>query len=133
MSDPISQAGQIGSAATADVANWPFEQRLKVTLERARLGPEVRAQLQAVVSAEYSYVGTSFLTFVGGAASRMGGYGVGRLAAELSSHKWRLAAYLDNVADTRANTFAFGNPFNAAAQATPLRPRTFGLRIERMY
>jgi hypothetical protein len=52
VSDPISQAGQIGSAATADVANWPFEQRLKVTLERARLGPEVRAQLQAVVSAE---------------------------------------------------------------------------------
>ena len=92
-----------------------------------------RGHLEAVVSAEYNYVGTSFLTFVGGAASRMGGYGVGRLAAELSSHKWRLGAYLDNVADTRANTFAFGNPFNPAPQATPLRPRTFGVRIERTY
>jgi outer membrane receptor protein involved in Fe transport len=89
--------------------------------------------LEAVVSAEYNYIGTSFLTFAGGSASRMGGYGVGRLAAELSSHKWRLGAYLDNVADTRANTFAFGNPFNPAPQTTPLRPRTFGVRIERTY
>jgi hypothetical protein len=52
LSDPIAQAGQIGSATTTDVANWPFEQRLKVTLERAKLGPEVRAQLQALISAE---------------------------------------------------------------------------------
>jgi hypothetical protein len=52
MPDPIPQAGQIGTAATTDVANWPFEQRLKVTLERAKLGSEVRAQLQALISAE---------------------------------------------------------------------------------
>ena len=52
MPDPIAQAGQIGSVATADVATWPFQQRLKATLERARLGPEVRSQLQALISAE---------------------------------------------------------------------------------
>ena len=87
----------------------------------------------AVLSAEYNYVGTSFLTFAGGSANRMGGYGVGRLAAELSSDRWRMSAYLDNVADRRANTFAFGNPFNSEPQTTPLRPRTLGLRLERMY
>jgi hypothetical protein len=63
----------------------------------------------------------------------MGGYGVARLAAELTSRRWRLLAYLDNLADIRANTFSFGNPFNPVQQITPLRPRTFGLRLERMY
>jgi outer membrane receptor protein involved in Fe transport len=87
----------------------------------------------AVLSAEYRYVGDSFLTFAGGSAGRMGGYGVARLAAELSSRRWRIGAYLDNVADTRANTFAFGNPFSPVPQATPLRPRTFALQIERTY
>jgi hypothetical protein len=46
--DPTPQAGQIGT----DVATWPFARRLEVTLERAKLGPEVRAQLQAIISAE---------------------------------------------------------------------------------
>jgi len=54
VADRIAQAGQIGSATTADVANWPFEQRLKVTLEMAlpKLGPEVRAQLLALITPE---------------------------------------------------------------------------------
>ena len=43
------------------------------------------------------------------------------------------AIYLDNIADAHANTFAFGNPFNAEPQTTPLRPRTLGMRIERTY
>jgi outer membrane receptor protein involved in Fe transport len=88
---------------------------------------------EAVLSAQYNYVGTSFLTFAGGAENQQGGYGVGRLAAELSRRHWRLSAYLDNVGDTHANTFAFGNPFHALPQTTPLRPRTLGMRIERMY
>ena len=99
----------------------------------ARYRWRTRGRREAVLSAEYSYIGTSFLTFVGSSESRMGGYGVARLAAELSDQRWRISAYIDNVADTRANTFSFGNPFSTAPQATPLRPRTFGLRIERNY
>ena len=88
---------------------------------------------EAILSAEYNYIGTSFLTFVGGSESEMGGYGVGRLAAELNGRRWRVSAYLDNLGDARANTFAFGNPFKPLPQTTPLRPRTLGMRIERMY
>ena len=69
------------------------------------------------VSAQYSYVGHSFLTFEGGPASEMGGYGVARLAADLAGRNWRLQIYLDNLLDERGNTFAFGNPFMTAPQA----------------
>jgi hypothetical protein len=90
------------------------------------------AGLEATVSAQYLYVGRSFLTFEGGPA-RMGDYGVTRISADLSGDAWRLNVYLDNVLDSRGNTFAFGNPFMAEPQATPLRPRTLGVRLERMF
>jgi iron complex outermembrane receptor protein len=91
------------------------------------------AGLTARISAQYAYVGRSYLTFEGGPAARMGGYGVGRLAADLSARAWRFAIYLDNVLDGRGDTFAFGNPFMSDMQATPLRPRTLGARIERQF
>ena len=91
------------------------------------------AGMEAAVSAQYAYVGQSFLTFEGGPASEMGGYGVGRLAADLAAREWRVQLYLDNALDARGNTFAFGNPFSKAPQATPLRPRTLGVRVERTF
>jgi outer membrane receptor protein involved in Fe transport len=86
---------------------------------------------EADVSAQVSYLGRSHVTFDATRPSLMGGYAVGDLNAELVSARWRLRAYLDNVAGTKANTFAFGNPFSRerALQVTPLRPRTFGLDL----
>ncbi|MGH7290730.1 MAG: TonB-dependent receptor, partial [Myxococcota bacterium] len=77
-------------------------------------------------SGQVAYVGHSFLTFDGAAASRMGGYAVGRLAFAVSSAKTRVQLAVDNVADERGDTFSFGNPFSRsrARQSTPLRPRT---------
>ena len=39
------------------------------------------------------------------------------------------------VTDETGNTFAYGNPFSRAraTQATPLRPRTFGLAVSRNF
>jgi iron complex outermembrane receptor protein len=44
---------------------------------------------------------------------------------------WNLSLYVNNVLDSRFNTFAFGNPFSLgrSPQATPLRPRTIGLNL----
>ncbi|MEO8113824.1 MAG: TonB-dependent receptor [Phenylobacterium sp.] len=91
----------------------------------------VGSTLKAQVSGQMSYVGHSFLTFDAGPATDMGGYGVGRMAAEISGRHWRIEGYLDNVADETGNTFAFGNPFSRARalQSTPLRPRTAGLGL----
>jgi outer membrane receptor protein involved in Fe transport len=89
----------------------------------------------AETSAQISYVGRSFLTFDGGTGNAMGGYASARVAAALSRAAWRMTAYVDNVGDERGNTFAFGNPFSRArfTQATPLRPRTVGVGVERSF
>ena len=86
-------------------------------------------------SAQLSYVGRSYLTFDGGTGNAMGGYASGRVAGALSKAGWRVSAYVDNVADERGNTFAFGNPFSRTrfTQATPLRPRTVGINVERSF
>ncbi|WP_293386420.1 TonB-dependent receptor [Phenylobacterium sp.] len=93
---------------------------------RWRIGP-----YQAEASAQAVYVGRSYLTFDGGVDNAMGGYASGRLAGTLRAQAWRATLYLDNVADERGNTFAFGNPFSRAraTQATPLRPRTLGFGV----
>jgi iron complex outermembrane receptor protein len=90
---------------------------------------------EAEASAQAVYVGRSYLTFDGGMDNAMGGYASGRVAAALRAHTWRATVYMDNVADERGNTFAFGNPFSRirATQATPLRPRTVGLGVSRSF
>jgi outer membrane receptor protein involved in Fe transport len=92
-------------------------------------------RFQAETSAQVFYVGRSYLTFDGGLGNAMGGYASGRVAAALRTAAWRITAYVDNVADERGNTFAYGNPFSRAraTQATPLRPRTVGLGLERSF
>jgi outer membrane receptor protein involved in Fe transport len=90
-------------------------------------------RFEAEASAQVAYIGRSYLTFDGGLGNVMGGYASGRVAAALSSPDWRFTAFIDNVADERGNTFAYGNPFSRAraTQATPLRPRTIGVEVSR--
>jgi iron complex outermembrane receptor protein len=106
----------------------PYDMGAADVRYRWRLG-----RFDAEASAQVSYVGRSYLTFDGGTGNAMGGYASGRIAGALSTADWRVTAYVDNVADERGNTFAFGNPFSRArfTQATPLRPRTVGLALAR--
>jgi iron complex outermembrane receptor protein len=92
-------------------------------------------RLEAETAAQVAYVGHSYLTFDGGLGNVMGGYASGRVAATLRAAVWRATAFVDNVADERGNTFAYGNPFSRAraTQATPLRPRTVGLGVARSF
>jgi outer membrane receptor protein involved in Fe transport len=95
----------------------------------------VSGQVTAEVTGQMNYVGRSYLTFDGGTGNRMGGYGSARVGAALSGYGWRVSAYVDNLADARGNTFAYGNPFSRAraTQATPLRPRTLGVGLSRRF
>ncbi len=56
-----------------------------------------------------------------------------RLAASFQSPRWSLTLSLDSPANSRGDTFAFGNPFSLAAppQTTPLRPHTLALTVKR--
>jgi outer membrane receptor protein involved in Fe transport len=88
--------------------------------------------LEASVSGQFAYQSHSYLTFAGGPSTVMGGYGVGRLEAEIGDGRWGVSCFVDNVTDETGNTFAFGNPFQQrSAQSTPLRPRTLGLILRR--
>lgn len=86
------------------------------------------SSLSLALDAQLAYVGRSFATF--DASARMGGYVNGRLSAGVSNSRWDATAFIENPLDSRANTFAFGNPFHASADpVTPLRPRTIGVEL----
>ena len=89
--------------------------------------------LRGELSARFAYVGRSFTTFDGSAASAMGDYGLGRIAASLKGEAWEVQAFVENLTNEKSDTFAFGNPFSRdrAQQSTPLPPRSFGLAIRR--
>ena len=61
----------------------------------------------------------------------MGDYHIANLRLRISGRHWRAAVFIDNLWDSRANAFAFGNPFSLGrvGQVTPPRPRTFGLAL----
>ncbi|NBW07425.1 MAG: TonB-dependent receptor [Caulobacteraceae bacterium] len=87
--------------------------------------------LQFTSDAVVTYVGASRLTFDASRRYRMGDYITGRLSAGIEGRQWTATAFVDNPADTEANTFSFGDPFRLpeALATTPLRPRTIGLTL----
>lgn len=82
--------------------------------------------LEGLVSADARYVGRSQLTFNPNIVAPMGGYVLGRLSAQVSYKRWRLAAFLSNPTNESGNTFSYGNPFNfqQVREVTPQRPRS---------
>lgn len=79
---------------------------------------------------DYTHTGRTSLTFSGG--MRQGPVDLlgGRVALDLAGG-WTIGLSVDNMLDTAADQFAYGNPFTLAAgpQATPVRPRAVRLSI----
>ncbi|WP_159457579.1 TonB-dependent receptor [Brevundimonas sp. SH203] len=88
-------------------------------------------RLQLIADGGVSYVGASRLTFDGRQQHRMGDYATGRLSMGVEAAPWVATVFVDNLFDTRANTFAYSDPFRLpdAKAVTPLRPRTIGLTL----
>ncbi len=78
------------------------------------------------VDGRLAYVGKSWLAFDPQNPVKMGDYATTRLAATLSAARWRFTLAVDNAANARGDTFAYGNPFivRTTPLTTPLRPRT---------
>jgi hypothetical protein len=93
------------------------------------------AGLTGLVTAEANYVGRSHLTFSAINSPSMGGYVLARLSAQIEARDWRLALFLFNPANSRGNTFSYGNPFNfrQAQEITPERPRTVRLVLSKNF
>lgn len=80
-----------------------------------------------------AYVGHSYLFFGPQRSATMGDYLDARVSASFTSPPWAFTLFVDNPANNRADTFAFGDPFSLAntQQTTPLRPRTIGVTVKR--
>jgi outer membrane receptor protein involved in Fe transport len=78
------------------------------------------------------YVGRSWLGIGAPLDVRQGGFIESQLGARLDFGRFGLSLDVDNLADSRGNRFAFGNPFGITArnQVTPVRPRTVRLGFD---
>ncbi len=72
------------------------------------------------------YGGSSRLSFDPGLDRKMGGFGEADLSLAVTHGRMRIAVMIDNLFDTRGDSFAFGNPFSVRteSQYTPTRPRS---------
>ncbi|WP_159981462.1 MULTISPECIES: TonB-dependent receptor [unclassified Novosphingobium] len=88
--------------------------------------------VQLTLDAAVRYVGHSKLAIRAPFALGQGRYYDVSTGARLGFGKWGVALDLDNVLNTRANTFAFGNPFSVAdgLQQTPMRPRSIRIGFD---
>ena len=104
--------------------------------------PDVRARgslvrvltlqgLRVQLRADVNYVGESRLSFEPALDRRMGDYVRADIAVQLQHGPTSWTLQLSNLLDSRADTFAFGNPFSIRTQSqfTPLRPRTLMLGV----
>ncbi len=81
------------------------------------------------LTAQTNYIGHARLSFDPNLDRDMGGYAIVSIAATLRKGPVTLAARVDNLLDTKGDSFAFGNPFSImnGRQFTPLKPRTITL------
>ena len=90
---------------------------------------------RATISANYAYIGASALRFDEDTSPQMGDYGILNASLQISNDMWKIGLFANNLTDTKANTFSFGNSFtiDVDEQVTPPRPRTFGIFVERKF
>lgn len=78
--------------------------------------------------ASVGYLGPAVVGF--GSDQRVGDYFSTELRAGVLLGAWRALAYVSNVADSDAATFAIGNPYRSASSLlTPQKPRTVGFSL----
>ncbi len=89
----------------------------------------------ASITAQANFIGSARLSFDQNLDRNMGEYTTVSMGGLLSRDRLTLGLRIDNLFDTRGDTFAFGNPFSimAARQYTPLKPRTVTLSIARAW
>nr|WP_246623542.1 TonB-dependent receptor plug domain-containing protein [Sphingomonas colocasiae] len=78
------------------------------------------------------YVGTSYLGVSAPFDIPQGNYLDTAIGARADLGRWGLSLDIENLLDSRANRFSYGNPFSVAEghQRTPLRPRTVRIGID---
>jgi iron complex outermembrane receptor protein len=83
----------------------------------------------ALAKPDIRFTGATRLRFDSGLDRRTPAYADISLGVSASRERLTLRSGVDNLANTRADTFAFGNPFSirTTQQFTPLQPRTISI------
>ncbi|MBX7502163.1 TonB-dependent receptor [Qipengyuania sp. YG27] len=100
-----------------------------------RLAASYRRSLGAAnlqLDGSVGYIGKSYLGIGQAFEREQGKYFDTTVGGRLEFGNWGLALDIDNILDSRANRFSFGNPFTLASedQRTPLRPRTIRIGLD---
>ena len=81
------------------------------------------------------YVGATHLSFDPILDRRTGNYVVVDASITATRGNWSVAIVGDNLTNSSADTFAFGNPYRVRAipQHTPIKPLTVGVTLGRKF
>jgi outer membrane receptor protein involved in Fe transport len=90
---------------------------------------------QGRAAAGVDYVGATHLSFDPTLDRRTPGHVAFDASASLAKDGWQIGIAADNLTNSTADTFAFGNPYRVRgeAQRTPEHPRTIGLTLSRNF
>ncbi len=85
----------------------------------------------SALTIQANYIGHARLSFERSLDRQMGDYATVFIASTLKKGPITLAARIDNLLDTKGDSFAFGNQFSImnGRQFTPLKPRTIVLSV----
>ena len=117
----FTSRGDLALAAVPDISGglsahyaWPLAANRLLTLD-----------------GRVAYIGKSTLTFDAATSPTMGDYIDARFAGGLVTDRWVLTLAVTNPANSRGDTFAYGNPFSlkASRQITPQHPATFEISM----
>lgn len=97
----------------------------------ARFEPRV-AGVKIALNGSVGYIGTSYLGVSAPFDLSQGDYFDTAFGARADFGRWGLSVDVENLLDSRANRFSYGNPFSVAEgnQRTPPRPRTVRIGID---
>jgi outer membrane receptor protein involved in Fe transport len=122
-----------GAAGTPDDRRLPIAPDITTHAEIA-YAVEV-GEWRLGVTGRVSYIGDTRLSFDPGLDRESETVALVSTALTAERHGWLVRAGVDNLGNSRADSFAFGNPFSVLAtdQHTPVRPRTVSFSVRRNF
>lgn len=127
---------QIGDLYSTNTVLGTIEDARLPTIPRLRghlriEAPVQIAALDARVGAMARYTGTTHLSFDPRLDRRTGSFAVMDMYAQADALGVNWALICNNVFNSKADSFSFGNPFSVTTihQRTPIRPRTISFKI----
>jgi len=118
---PEFQADVEGNLPNVAESGWRFTTRFEPWI----------ADTKITLDGSVGYIGTSYLGVRAPFDLSQGDYLDTAVGARAAFGRWGLSLDIENLMDSRANRFSYGNPFSVAEgnQRTPLRPRTARIGI----